>query len=43
MEHIIRLDNYQAEVLQGLLAHIIAENEYYEVLQPVYEQLTEEN
>ncbi len=34
---------HQAEVLMGLLAHSIEEdNEYYQVLQPIYEQLIEE-
>jgi hypothetical protein len=34
---------HQAEVLMGLLAHSIEDdNKYYQVLQPIYEQLTEE-
>jgi hypothetical protein len=37
----LEVDNFQAEVLQGLLAYIIQENEYYEVLQSVYDQLAE--
>lgn len=38
----ITATDFQAEVLQGLLANIIAENEYYAILQPIYEQLTKE-
>jgi hypothetical protein len=39
----LTLTDFQAEVLQGLLANTIAENEYYAILQPLYEQLVEEN
>lgn len=35
----INLNDFQAEVLQGLLAEQIADHEYYATLQPLYEQL----
>jgi hypothetical protein len=39
----VKLTDYQAEVLQGLLAEQIDANEQYAVLQPLYEQLTKED
>jgi hypothetical protein len=39
----VKLTDYQAEVLQGLLAQHIDANEQYAVLQPLYEQLTKED
>jgi hypothetical protein len=39
----IKLTDYQAEVLQGLLAEQIDTNSQYEILQPLYEQLTKED
>jgi len=39
----IKLTDYQAEVLQGLLAEQIYADDYYAILQPIYEQLTKED
>jgi hypothetical protein len=39
----VKLTDYQAEVLQGLLAEQIDTDEQYAVLQPLYEQLTKED
>jgi hypothetical protein len=39
----VKLTTHQAEVLQGLLSEQIYADDYYAILQPIYEQLAKEN